>query len=574
MQSRRDMLKGAGLSALFLGLARTPAFAAFARAWAPTLGVPPTGLGSLARSRPFGTVPDIPATVDIGGFPFTPHWLGDPWPSTKIPYHSAEDIFPGGSPPPPDEDVDIAIVGGGMSGMALAYLLKDRNPVLFELHDRFGGVSQGEQWAGTPFSMGGAYFIQPDPESWLARLYQELGLDRVQRFSGGGSDPVELGGILREDFWTGAGLTALERMAFERYARLVMHYAENYPEIPLVDGRDNRWILELDSISLREHITSNLGVPIPRLLAAGIEGYCYSSFDASWDQLSAAAGYNFLAAEEYGRWVCPGGNAHVTDVLWQRLTTKYEHDGTLDRLRPGTRVVHVDVGADGRPLLTYRQPDGTFRTLRARRAAMCCSKHIVKHTLARLHDDYQELYDAMSQVIANPYIVANVLLEAPIALDFYDLFLLEDGNFPFGEGQLHSGNRPIDVIAGNFPAGPNQPRSVLTLYWPLPWAEAPFTLLADSAFEQKALELGPHLRRTLALLGVPEASVRAVRLTRWGHAMPIARTRFLADGVPAMLRQPWRGSVYFCNQDNWALPAFETCWLEAQALAPRILAGL
>jgi len=63
-------------------------------------------------------------------------------------------------------------------------------------------------------------------------------------------------------------------------------------------------------------------------------------------------------------------------------------------------------------------------------------------------------------------------------------------------------------------------------------------------------------------------------MARWGHSMPIARPRFLVDGVPAELRRPYRGSVFFVNQDNWALPAFETCLLEAQAIAPRIVAGL
>jgi len=571
MNTRRQLLRNAGLAAFFLGLSRRPAYASLVRAFAPGSAPP---LGPLLRSRPIVPIPDAPEVVEISGFPFTPTWQGDPWSHESIPFHHVETDYPGGTPPPPDEDVDVAIVGGGLSGLALAYLLRDRSPVVLELQDRFGGVSKGEEWRGTPYSLGGAYFIAPDKGSWLERIYQDLGLDQVQRTSPGGDDPVEIQGVLHDDFWTGAGLPPEERQAFERYARLVLHYTENYPDIPLVEGRDNAWILALDERSLKQDIEARLGVPVPRLLAAGIQGYCYSSFDAGWESISAAAGWNFLAAEEFGRWVCPGGNAWVTDVLWQRLVHQYEAAGHLGRLRPSTRAVQVKVGDDGRARVTYRGPTGEFRTLRARRAVLCCSKHVAKYVIQDLKRDDPAKLNAMQQVYTHPYIVANVLLDAPVALDFYDVFLLEDGNFPHTETQIEDRPRPMDVVSGHFALGAGQPRSVLTIYWPLPVSTAVFTLLAENALAAHARRIAPHLQRVLTLLGLERSQVRAVRMARWGHSMPIARPRFLVDGVPAELRRPYRGSVFFVNQDNWALPAFETCLLEAQAIAPRIVAGL
>jgi hypothetical protein len=236
--------------------------------------------------------------------------------------------------------------------------------------------------------------------------------------------------------------------------------------------------------------------------------------------------------------------------------------------------VQVDVADDGRALVTYRAPTGAFRTLRAKRAVMCCSKHIAKHVIKGLQQNDTPKHDAMQQVYTHPYLVANVLLEAPVALDFYDLFLLGDGAFPLTDVQIENDPRPIDLVAGHYVQGAGQPRSVLTFYWPLPIGTAAFELLADSAFAEHARRFAPHLRRVLKLLDVKHEHVRAVRMTRWGHSMPIARPRFLVDGVPAELQRPYRGSVYFVNQDNWALPAFETCLLEAQALVPRIVAGL
>jgi hypothetical protein len=134
----------------------------------------------------------------------------------------------------------------------------------------------------------------------------------------------------------------------------VRYFAEDsYPDIPLVEGKDNRWILELDRRSLREDVERRLGMPIPKVLEAAVQAYCYSSFNAGWERISAAAGWNFIAAEEYGRWVCPGGNVWVCDVLWQRLNEAYAPDD-LGRLRSGTRV--VDVRRSAQFLVVPRTP--------------------------------------------------------------------------------------------------------------------------------------------------------------------------------------------------------------------------
>src|SRR5262249_13140448 len=186
--------------------------------------------------------------------------------------------------------------------------LRARKPVVLELRQRFGGVSQGEIWANENYSFGGAYFMVPDEGSFLEGLYHELGLDAVHRDSAGGVDPMEIDGVIHEDFWSGAGQSPQDRKAFEAYAKIVGYYADvSYPDIPLDEGADNRGIPEPEKPTLRQDLEARMGMPIPPLLAAGIQSYCYSSFDAGWEQISAASGWNFLAAEEFGRWVCPGG---------------------------------------------------------------------------------------------------------------------------------------------------------------------------------------------------------------------------------------------------------------------------
>jgi len=568
LPTRRDFVRS-GLSAFLLGLLHRSGRAAPPRA--RSLPLPPH-----EAARPFAEIPLHPDSVVVGGLPFAPGFTGDPHSALRMPFHHPENDFPGGEPPAPSEEVDVAIVGGGLSGLSTAYFLRHRRPVLFELRARFGGVSQGEIWGGEPYSFGGAYFIAPDEGSFLESFYRELGLDRVKRVSDGDA-PMEIDGVIREGFWTGEGFPSDVQEAFRRYRRIVRHFAEvAYPDIPLDPGADNAWILELDRKSLREDLETRMGMPIPRILAKGIQSYCYSSLDAGWEQLSAASAWNFIAAEEFGRWVCPGGNVWVSDVLWQRLVDEYrtgEHDD-LDRLRAGTRAVDVRRADDGRIQVTSRLPDGSLRSLLARRVVMACSKHICRHVLHDLiHLDPQRR-DAMIQVVTVPYLVANVLLTAPIESDAYDLFLLGHGPYPMDPDSLEANSRVCDVVRGDYARAEPRSRSVLTLYFPLPAQESMFRLLVDGGWEEFSSLLAPQIDAALALRGLSRAAVRQVRMSRFGHAMPTARIGFLADGIPRILRRPYLDHVYFVNQDNWALPAFETAVLEAKHFAGVIDASL
>jgi hypothetical protein len=482
-------------------------------------------------------------------------------------------------PPAPTEEVEVAVVGGGLSGLATAYLLGHRRPVVFELHDHFGGTTQGEVWEGTPYSLGGAYFISPDRGSSLERLYHRLGLHRIVRVSPPADDPIEVDGRIVPDFWSGGGLPEAEREAFRRYAALVRYYGEHYPDIPLPGGADDAWIREMDRLTLREHVERELGVPVPRLLKAGIQAYCYSSFGAGWEEVSAAAGWNFIAAEEFGRWVLPGGNTALIAALWEGVAG-WEGRGAGGPgcpprlLRAGCRVVDVRVLGRDRVQVTYRDRVEGWRSLIARRVVMACPKHVARQVVAEMEAYDPARLNATHRIQTGAYVVANVLLRRPVALDFYDMFLLRDGAFPPEETTAEQFSRVTDAVKGDYARRVGVPRSVLTLYWPLPYASARFTLLAEGSLEAYARKVGATLDVVLGRVGLGRGDVRQVRLARWGHAMPLARPGLIADGVCELIRSPYREHVFFVHADNWALPAVETCLLEAMDMAPRIERGL
>lgn len=572
MQSRREVLRG-GLGIFALGSIGPMVGAALGSTELNLLNqiqpkrmtVDPVKASRPLAPRFFDSKPRL-----IDGFKFKSWFEGDDF-REDIPFHTQQNDFPGGQPPLPQEEVDVVVIGGGISGLTSAYALREYNPVLFEVHERFGGNAQGGTINGSEYSLGSAYFITPDPGTRLNTLYQELGLHDAVRVDGDPA-PVEIEGKLHEDIWTGLGVPKDDIPAYEAYRALVNEMAKNYPDVPFTEP----WMIELDRISLRQHIEDEMGMPVPAALAAAIQAYCYSSFAGGWEEISATLGWNFLAAEEFGRWVLPGGNAYMADQLWQKLYPLDQADPEhAPHLRPGRRVVDLRIQEDGRSLVTWVEKDGTFASLLAKEVVMACPKNIARHIIHNLEAEEDERYNAM-RLTRRAYLVATVVCDRPIPSNFYDIFLLENPeDFPMTEGEATSFMRYTDVTNGSFTAGehpnsiPGKP-GILTLYWPLPFESARFTLILNDPIETYATALAAKLRNTLKLVGLPDTCVQEIRFARWGHALPLARVGFLSDGIPAILMEPYRESVHFVNQDNWALPAVENSMLDALNVAETI----
>lgn len=566
MISRRKFLRD-GLSAFALGMLARKGLS-IGRI-SPPMPCAPSGALGIDATTPLLQIPANPPSVLVDGIPFADWFFGDDFDNDHIPFHFIPDY---GQLPEPAEDVDVAVVGGGLSGLTSAYLLREHNTVLLELRDRFGGNSQGETWQGINYSLGGAYFITPDHGSFLDHFYHELGLQHLVRVNDP-PDPMELNGVILDDFWNGDGFPENERQAFARYAQVVTDIWENqYPDIPLSsDPVEAERVRQLDMLTFREDVEQRMGLPMTPLLKAGVQSYFFSSFNSPMEEISAAGGWNFVAAEEGGRWVLPGGNARMVFEIWQRLT-QLEH-----RVRPECRP-HFLRGRcrviDVRPLgerlkVTYYDANQTLRSIRARFVIMAGSKHIAKYVLFDLeHWDWAKL-QAMDQLETLPYLVANVLLNAPIQRDFYDCFLLGDGiHYPMNGEELEQNPIVSDMLRGDYTN--EGPRSVLTLYWPLSWASARFTLLLNNPWDHYVQLLLPQLRHMLSLLDVPETAIRQVRLTRWGHAMPISRPGLIANGIVETAARPIDNKVFFVNQDDWALPAVENSVLDAKSVTDQI----
>ena len=560
---RREFL-GAGLAAVGSYLI---ASTARGRGWDPPPLVRPwPDWAAVPSTTPILRIPAVSPTVSIGGLPFHPKWLGDSFSGGGFPFHTPE------APPrwaALDEHVDVAIVGGGLSGLATAHEMRDRDFVLFDLRDRFGGNAIGEEWKRIPYSLGSAYFMVPDDGDALDRLYTSLGVYEAARIDEGSGFRIEYGDVLLDDLC--ADCTQEERLAFERYRAAVLHYANNaYPYLPWIDAASEAVVRSLDGQTFHEAVTAACAGPVPALLAKAIQAYCYSSFGVGWDELSAAAGWNFVAAEEFGRIVLPGGNAGFATMLWDSLAALPPRANGRARLRGNCMVTAMRLDRHG-VALSYRGPGGEPRTLGANQVVYAGSKHIFPHLVEGLAAIDPAKYEATQRVHTVGYIVANVLLNRPVHPEFYDIFSIHDDQFPMGDEAFEQDRRITDCLDGSFAYATAHPQGdVLTLYWPLPWHTARFTIIDDASLTTYATLAAPQIRRLLALVGMSASDINSIRMARWGHAMPWAPPGTYSDELCAELRRPLADRIWFANQDNWLLPAVETCLTEAMWVAKHL----
>ena len=446
-----------------------------------------------------------------------------------------------GGLPAPTEKAPVVIIGGGMSGLMSAYLLRDLNPLVLEQAPRLGGNARAEVWRGLEYALGAAYFLEPEEGTPLRNVMNEIGIHYPPKET---ADPVILNGKKYTSFGEGESDPA-RRPAFAKYRRYlsdVFHQkrGHRYPDLPF----EGEWMNSLDKLSLVEKLEKDLGPLHPHLRSA-VESYCWTSFNATGDEVSAVAGLNFLAAESGKVWVPPGGNASVAEALAKRLP--------VERLRTGAIVFQVTQASD-KVVVSYEDANGKFRAVETGAVIMACPKFVVKKILPQIEPVRVE---AIDRIRYRGYLVANVMLKKSVRPLFYDMFFLGNPGV-------------VDTVLADF-ARPEAKQSVLTLYRALPFDGARGELYRPDSYARYRAEFEKTIvKEVLPMVGAGESDIVDIRLTRWGHPIPVADKGRVADGTVKALRAPFRDRVFFVEQDNWLLPALETAAAEAFHFAPQV----
>jgi len=458
----------------------------------------------------------------------------------------------------------VVIVGGGMSGILSGYLLRDLKPVILDKGERFGGNSQGESWENVEYSIGAACFSNPVKGSSIHALFQKAGVLELCR-KRKETDPVMLNQKVFSDFWGGQTDPAAAR----QFTRLRDFFLQRQsgkipvPSIPALSDDDLPLISELDRNDFLSYLVRQLGEPLHPHVHTLLEVYCWKTFGASMQEVSAAIAMSYYVAEFGEILVAAAGNASIAE-RFLRLTMNEVPSGNF---RPQSVV--LDVRNVGELVhVTYIDFVGVVRTLRSEAVVMAAPKFIAARLIDGLEKDR---HDAFTQLEYRSYVVGNACLDRGPTRDLHDLYMLNEGEIPFGETRRNMHNHGTsEVVFANY-SQVIKDRTVLTLYYPLPFKGGQTELIIPDSFEHFNSRIRKDLfEKILPTLGYLNTDLRDLRLTRWGHPIPLAKPGFYWSGAPSALAKPYGSRIFFVNQDTWAAPAIETCAHEALKWTARV----
>ncbi len=395
---------------------------------------------------------------------------------------------------------DAVVVGGGIAGLAAAWELRDRNVLLLEAGDRFGGRIRSESRGDVWLNFGAHVF--GGPGSTTDRLLAEAGVTavpvpgRLAAVSLNGRT-VASGGIETFPFRLPMSMSARValvragirlRLAVRRYAEIAEPIPGEDPaerQLRMLRFMDDRSFTDFSGVLpedvdllFRSTLTRSSGEP--EELAAG---YGIGYFHLVWNR-SAGLSRNIL-----------GGSSRFTDALAA---------GIGDRARLGARVSAVR--RDGGGVRVAWTEGGVMHEARATAAVVATPAFVTRQIVADLPDDTAAALEAIPY---GPYVVGAFLTRERTAMPWDDLYALATPKRSFS--MLFNTANVLRTVGD-----PRQPGGSLMVY-----AAAGFARRLDGLDDAAVAD---RFREDLGSL-YPESRsmVTEVVIQRWERGLPYPR---------------------------------------------------
>lgn len=460
-----------------------------------------------------------------------------------------------GGEPKVTEELDVVVVGGGVAGLMSAYYLRDKKIALLEQDFRLGGNTKGEIYKDVCYSIGAAYLSAPAEGAPLETLLKELDVLDKSRPESGDDTSVFFNRAFAKPFWQGA-TDVVKSADFKKFHQRLVQIAN---EADFNFG--SSFAKEHDALTVDQWIAKEFG-DLHEHIKEYMQLYGWSSFCGSTDELSAFQYLGFLTAETGSILAFPGGNSYVA----QKLAVQIRKSAGKNSLRGGCMVLRVATVGDSVTVL-YVDGMGALKKVRARHVIMSCPKFVASRLIPEMS---KEQVTTIRGLPYRAYLVGNLLTKKPIQSPSYELYCLR-GEMPPSPTPMHTGDRSFsDICFGSWAQQDQTQHGVLTLYHGLPYDGARQFLFHPASHEKYKKRYLKDVEPVLNSMKLTMDDIHGLRLTRWGHAIPLSRQGLLNDGLPQFAATSVGSRIHFANQDNWMTPCFESSLMAAMEATEKV----
>ena len=408
--------------------------------------------------------------------------------------------------PAPSAQHEIAIVGGGPSGLCSAYRLRGRDFILLEKEPRLGGNAISEQWRGVWYSTGAAYQMDDD----IQALCKEIGMPINHIRS---VDAAIIHDQVVPEFWTGG----FEKAPYTEEAK--KGWRQFFADMKALKMDEEKF----DNLTFDELLE-----PYGDEVTAFFDNFGPNNWGANTHNTSALIGAQSVfwgGGVDPNRYTWSGGLGRISLALETAI-----EKNTPGRLNRNCTVLQVE--QKGNKVHISYSEKGQIKTIAARAAIIACPKFIAKKIVRNLDDEHM---DAMSAMRYEPYVVVNVCFSRVVYNGSYDTNIPAPSpivDFNVADWVDNRDNKNLD-----------RP-SVLTCYMPV--AEADRKLILQ---DTHVLGMG---ETAVSLLNnwFPGSAkyVEEVHIYRRGHPMYVSAPGVTTKIAP-QLRKPM-GNIFFAHSDT------------------------